>query len=356
MFWKATKTLSFTLVITMLTSQAYGQGATVLDGVLTLPEVITADGAVRAEFAILTTQDPVQIELIAYSPIGATGNLLASSFDAGILIVPDASVDGVSYWLEFEHNGGNRFTLRNSGENPEIQPPPLPRTFIPFLDWRRFLDSAYDVGVGANGDVWVIGTDPQPGGYGIYHIHGFGGFAVEGGALRIDVDSFGRPWVVNVNREIYRLESDGHWQRMPGFASDIGIGADGSVWIANFGGVYYWNGLEWINSGGAGRRIDVGPNGQPWVVSFSDRIFTLVRGQWIQLPGEARDIGVGADGSVWVIGAPSDDSFDVDQLQGIYHWNDSKWVQVNGDGLNISVGSDGLPWVTNILGEIWRAL
>lgn len=356
MFLKTAKTLTLALILAATASLAHGQGAVVIGNVLTVPEVTTAGGSFQAEFSILSIHDPVQIELIASAPVDSTGSLLSSSFDAGVLTIPDADFDGTSYWLEFEHNGNNRFTLLDFGTNTAIPPPPLPQTFTPFLDWRQVLGFAYDVGVGANSDVWVIGTDPQPGGYGIYHIDGFGGFAVEGGALRIDVDPFGRPWVVNFDHEIYRLESDGFWQRMPGFALDIGIGADGSVWVVNFEGVYYWDGFNWINFGGAGSRVDVGPNGQPWVVSLSDRIFTLVDGEWIQLPGEAGDIGVGADGSVWVIGVPSDDFFDFDQLQGIYRWNGFEWIQVTGDGLDISVGPNGLPWVTNTWGEIWRAI
>lgn len=354
MISKAAKLLALALSMAAA-GLAYGQRAVIVDGVLTVPEVTTAGGAFYAEFSVLTIHDPVRVELIASSSTEPTGSLLAASFEQGLLVIPDASFDGTSYWLEFEHNGDNQFTLRDFGTNTTVENPP-PRPFTPFLDWRQVLGFAYDIGVGANGDVWVIGTDPQPGGYGIYHIDGFGGFAVEGGALRIDVDPFGRPWVVNFDHEIYRLDSNGFWQRMPGFALDIGIGADGSVWVANFEGIYFWNGLEWINFGGAGSRIDVGPNGQPWVVSLSDRIYTLVDGDWVQLPGEAGDISVGADGSVWVIGVPSDDFFDFDGLQGIYRWNGFEWDQVTGDGLDISVGPDGLPWVTNTWGEIWRAI
>ncbi len=344
------------LVLMLLTAgYAYGQSAEFVDDVLIVPEVTTAGGAFQAEFRVLSFQEPVRLELIASAPVEASGNLLTASFNEGLLVIPEARLDGVSYWMEFEHNGDNRFTLIDFGPNPTANIP-LPRPFTPFPEWRQLLGYAYDIGVGANGDVWVIGTDPQPGGYGIYHIDGFGGFAVEGGALRIDVDPFGRPWVVNFDHEIYRLESNGFWTRMPGFALDIGIGANGDVWVTNFEGVYYWNGLDWINFGGSGSRIDVGPNGQPWVVGFSDRIYTLVNGFWQQLPGEAGDIGVGADGSVWVIGVPSDDFFDFDGLQGIYRWNGFDWDQVIGDGLDISVGPDGQPWVTNAWGEIWRAI
>ena len=42
--------------------------------------------------------------------------------------------------------------------------------------------------------------------------------------------SSGNPWVVNGINQIFR-RSNGTWLRIPGRAQDIGIGADGSVWI-----------------------------------------------------------------------------------------------------------------------------
>jgi len=118
---------------------------------------------------------------------------------------------------------------------------------------------------------------------------------------------------------------DGYWQRIPGEALDVGIGADGSVWVASYEGVYLWNGLGWINYGGSGSRIDVGPNGQPWVVGMSDHIYTLVKGFWQRLPRFAGDIGVGADGSVYVV-APSDFRFDgSEKLRSIFRWNGLDW-------------------------------
>jgi len=40
----------------------------------------------------------------------------------------------------------------------------------------------------------------------------------------------GHPWVVNSNGNIYSRAS-GNWQQLPGLAKDIGVGADGSVWV-----------------------------------------------------------------------------------------------------------------------------
>lgn len=324
--------------------------------ILVVPEISSSGGSFQAEFQVLSNLEPVELILVASTPVDASGSLLAASFSEDLLTIPQAEIGGSSYWLELESRGDNRFVLVDYGQHRQdgfLQP----WSFTHFPAWQQLHGFAYDVGVGANGDTWVIGTDPRPGGYGIYRLNGLGAVMADGGALRIDVEPDGRPWVVNFDHEIYRLDNLGFWERMPGEALDIGIGADGSVWVASFDGIFRWNGLFWDNFGGSGSRIDVGPNGQPWVVGFSDRIYTLIAGDalWTELPGEAGDIGVGADGSVWVVGTADDD--DWDNLKGIYRWNSISWSwdRVVGDALDISVGPNGQPIVTNVFGEIYRA-
>ena len=91
---------------------------------------------------------------------------------------------------------------------------------------------ASDIGIGANGDVWVIGTTTASGGFGIFHynLSGNNWDQVDGGAVRIAVDPEGNPWVVNDVGKIYRRTSAG-WEELPGTARDIGIGGNGDVWI-----------------------------------------------------------------------------------------------------------------------------
>lgn len=341
--------LAFTAVLQA--TSAVAQSAELQDNILLVPEITSAGGAFHAEFEVVDRGDQVELILVASSPVDPSGSLLAAAFSEDLLTIPQASIGGSSYWLELESRGDNRFVLVNYGQH-RPPPPQHPRPFTLFPDWRLMHGFAYDIAVGANGDTWVIGTDPRPGGYGIYRLGGPGAYRADGGALRIDVAPDGRPWVVNFDHEIYRLDDFGFWERVPGEALDIGIGADGSVWVASFEGVYRWNGSFWDSFGGSGSRIDVGPDGQPWVVGFSDHIYTLTDTGWMELPGEAGDIGVGADGSVWVVGTADDDW---DALKGIYRWNGVSWDRVYGDGLDISVGPDGLPRVTNVFGEIYRA-
>ena len=79
-----------------------------------------------------------------------------------------------------------------------------------------------DTGVGADGSVWVIGTNKVSGGYGIFHLTGSGWQSVQGGAVRIAVAPDGHPWVVNDQGMIYQHTTDRGWVRLQGEAKDIG--------------------------------------------------------------------------------------------------------------------------------------
>jgi hypothetical protein len=147
--------------------------------------------------------------------------------------------------------------------------------------WQRMPGFAKDVGVGANGSIWIIGTNPTatPDDFGAHMWTGKDWRGVEGGGVRIDVDPSGNPWMVNSKGEVFRRAND-TWQRVPGFAKDVGVGADGSVWIigthpsgtaANFG-VHKWNGKEWQGVEGGGVQISADKAGMPWIVNATDNI------------------------------------------------------------------------------------
>ena len=141
---------------------------------------------------------------------------------------------------------------------------------------------------------------------------------VDGAAVSIDVDSSGNPWVVNNAGKIFRRVGGvgGEWENINGYATDIGIGADDSVWVighsphtdGNFS-IYKWNGQSWDGVDGGAIRISVDSSGNPWVVNSADKIDqgtynpTNKNVSWEHIPmlAFARDIGIGADNSVWVI-------------------------------------------------------
>jgi hypothetical protein len=69
--------------------------------------------------------------------------------------------------------------------------------------WVAEPGAATDITIGANGSVWAIGTNPVPGGYGIYQWTGRGWARIPGGAMKIAIDVWGYPWVTNSRNQIY---------------------------------------------------------------------------------------------------------------------------------------------------------
>ncbi len=97
--------------------------------------------------------------------------------------------------------------------------------------------------------------------------------------MRIAVDPNGIPWVVDSFGNIFRKgDSDpftpGTWHLLQGDARDIGIGANGDVWIVRatqaLGDgwqVSKWNGSGWDGSTGGAINVSVTPSGVPWVLT-----------------------------------------------------------------------------------------
>lgn len=70
--------------------------------------------------------------------------------------------------------------------------------------WIQLPGAARDIAAGG-GAIWVVGTNPQDGGFGVFSWNGRDWEPVEGGARRIAVDNFGNPVVVNSNADIFKL-------------------------------------------------------------------------------------------------------------------------------------------------------
>ena len=212
--------------------------------------------------------------------------------------------------------------------------------------------TATDVAV-LGGQAWVIGIDPQPGGFGIHYTSGTGWGHVDGGAVAIAVQGGNalRPWVVNDAGGIFFREGNS-WKPAPGSARDIGASSNGVVCVVGTNpvaggfGIYSWDGADWKPLGnGGGIRITVDSTGAPWVVNDVNAIWRW-DGQWRLMPGSAVDIGAGP-GGVYVIGTDV-----VGGGHGIFKWNGANWDNVPGWAGRVAVGSTA--WVVNQQGQIFR--
>jgi Tectonin domain len=237
--------------------------------------------------------------------------------------------------------------------------------------WQQRTGRARDVGVGADGSIWVIGTNPVgtgfSGDFGIYRLNGSTWEGVDGGAARIAVGPDGKPWVVNKNGEIFHRVVN-TWVKFPGLAKDIGVGANGSVWIIGTNhvgraldfGIHRLNDSTWEAVDGGGVRIAVGPDGMPWVVNSVGQIFRRAGNSWNELPGRGTDIGVGkvdnfagSQTSAWLIGT---DRVGTAGDFGVYEFVGENWSKIDGGAIGISVGLNGKPWVVNSAGSIFSRL
>jgi Tectonin domain len=219
-----------------------------------------------------------------------------------------------------------------------------------------------DISVGAGGSVWVVGTQKRPGtnDFGVYRWNGSNWDDMGGGGIRLAVDPNGNAWLINSKLEIFRHQN-ASWTKMPGLAVDVGVGADGTVCVIGTDqsrsrydtGVHRWNGTDWKSLDGYGKRISVGPDGNPWVLRWNGDVVQYRNGSWgAPLSAKANDIGVGPDGSVWTVRG---DRVGTDQDFGVFRLNSATWDNMLGGGVQISVGPGGKPWLVNSVGEIfWR--
>jgi hypothetical protein len=144
--------------------------------------------------------------------------------------------------------------------------------------WTRLPGNpARDVGIGANGTAWYIGSNKVPGGFGIYRWNdkSKGWDDMKGGAVRIDVDPSGNAWVVNDAGAVFRYDGSG-WVNVSGVqARDVGVGGNGSVFVAGSdGAVYKRDGTAWKKRGGSNiTDITVSTKGVPIGINAAHEIW-----------------------------------------------------------------------------------
>jgi kumamolisin len=155
------------------------------------------------------------------------------------------------------------------------------------------------------------------------------------------------------------------WQQVAGAASDVAVGADGTLWAVGVVmqdeggfGVYRWNGDEWEGPETSGVRLAAGPEGVVVVVDARGGLQHRGAGGWEPLPGQAVDAAVDSEGTVFVVGGqPRLGGWDVAR------WTGDDWEQLGAAGVRIAAGPAGAPCVIAADGSIaqlvsgsWRTL
>jgi hypothetical protein len=216
---------------------------------------ISAAGYSQAAAAVKAIESGADMAMIDAGQWSATVNALAQAVTSGGLPVAqiNASINRIL-----------------AAKGVAVCSPPSP--------WKLASGSATDIAAGADGSVWVIGTNPVPGGYGIYRWTSTGWAGVSGGAVSIGVGPDGSPWVVNSAHRIYHRVGSA-WVLYPGAAVDIAVGANGVVWVVGTNpvpggyGIYRWTSTGWAGVSGGAVAVAVGASGRPWVVNSTRHIY-----------------------------------------------------------------------------------
>jgi streptogramin lyase len=213
---------------------------------------------------------------------------------------------------------------------------------------------AVGISIGPSGNMFLLGTDQTPAGYVLYRWDGQDWRPFPGAAVRLAVDSHGDPWAVTTDNRILHY-ADGQWVAMPGRATDVATGPDGSVWITGarmgrFGyPVYRWDGRNWSRVEREAVHLAVDPDGKPWVIDAQNAIYRFDGRDWQRMPASATEISIGANGSAWVLGT------DMGPYgHGIYYWDGQNWDATGGMALALAVGPDGVAWVVNNQGALYQ--
>jgi len=138
------------------------------------------------------------------------------------------------------------------------------------------------------------------------------------------------------------------WSPVKGVqAQDISIGSEGEVWIIGKDNtIMRWNGSAFEKMKGSAKRISVGADGTPWIVTSAGKVgyYDLENNKWVQVAGNARDVGVGADGSVWIVGTKAMEGGFV-----VSKWDNDEesWEEMEFGAVRIAVDGEGNPWMVN---------
>jgi hypothetical protein len=128
----------------------------------------------------------------------------------------------------------------------------------------------------------------------------------------------------------------------------IAIAANDTIYyigpdVHEYGGnIYKWtvNGFEQI--GGLAKKIEIDPEGNPWVINSHGDIYRMVNERWVLWPGLAEHIGFGQNGSIFCIGP-------IENIYGgkIYEWTGYGWLEKGGSAMRVDVDAAGTPFVVN---------
>ena len=228
-------------------------------------------------------------------------------------------------------------------QNTIIPPVLTPNQILPLIasEWAQSPILGQDVGISAEGDIYVVGVDGRLYLYN-FLTNNYNKVITDpelDNIIRVDVDEEGTPYVVTNCGDSYYLSCDNKWIQLPGCATDIGVGFCGHIWktgcdtrVDGFGvWKLFCKGKKskcnrfnphnyscnkeryldkedcyWHRVSGAGVRISVYPDGKPVVIQGNGKAVKYNGKEWELItyyPG--KDIAVSNDGMIIMSGEPT---------------------------------------------------
>ena len=221
-------------------------------------------------------------------------------------------------------------------------------------DWEKMPGQALDVGAGADGSLFIVGTD-QIGYRWNADRKAWETLGQGKNIVAIDGDANGDPWFINSNGQIYRWNrTTENLQAVPGRAKDIGCGNDGSVFVVSpDGSLYRWNlaKADWEAFRGISDvdKVDVAGDGSPIVVKKNKEIwfYTQASKGWVKVDGSGTDITAGLT-EIMVTGP------NAVPLQWLGGMQGNVWATLDGGIDRLSLGTDGTLLANNKDRAIYR--
>jgi hypothetical protein len=126
---------------------------------------------------------------------------------------------------------------------------------------------------------------------------------------------------------------------------------------------YNWSTGAWTMVDGGARRLAVGPDGQPWVVTAQEALWrrtkvngSYVNGQWERVTAVmgVKDLAIGPDGVVWLLYGTADSAGDFPMVLLNPNTTPMHVAQIDGRAVGLAVGPDGQPWAVTGAGALWQ--
>ena len=288
-------------------------------------------------------------------------------------ISPEVDVVSVPVAVDIPTDAG----VAETNEPVELAPTIESKTTRVRVTWFNTKLKAKDIGANSQGELYAVGVDGNLYKYEFLldsFIHMKGDFELTK-ISRVDVSWDGIPYVITEVGDTLYLSCDHKWMRLPGCATDIGIGRGGEIYktgcdqrdlgfgvyrlVCNcpsrscYKGCQNWRKpclfcfsfkeddrtCSWFRIEGNGVKIDVAPSGNPYVINTLGEISQYDGTNWKKIKSvKAIDLTLSNEGVLLIV---SDDNKIYKSVNEAF----DLWMMLSGNAESITSGPFSQPWV-----------